>query len=157
MATKTVLNEFVAYLNLAALPADALSPRSAMILTYALCGFANFGSLGIMVGGIGAMVPERRAGDRGAGPALDRVGHDGDLHAAGRWRGCCWRRGQGRRQRCALLCGRLLLWSSGTVRNGWRNGFVKDAPVQNIGRSPPLLSGHDVITLLYEQNWGQTT
>ncbi|HUB43352.1 MAG TPA: nucleoside transporter C-terminal domain-containing protein [Acetobacteraceae bacterium] len=60
MATKTVLNEFVAYLNFSTLPPDAFSPRTRIILTYALCGFANFGSLGIMIGGIGAMVPERR-------------------------------------------------------------------------------------------------
>jgi CNT family concentrative nucleoside transporter len=60
MATKTVLNEFIAYMNLSQLPSDALSPRSRMILTYALCGFANFGSLGIMIGGLGAMVPARR-------------------------------------------------------------------------------------------------
>ncbi len=60
MATKTALNEFVAYLNMAALPGAALSPHSRMILTFALCGFANFGSVGIMVGGISAMVPERR-------------------------------------------------------------------------------------------------
>ena len=60
MATKTVLNEFVAYRDMAGL-GDALSPRSRMILIYALCGFANFGSLGIMVGGMGAMVPARRA------------------------------------------------------------------------------------------------
>jgi CNT family concentrative nucleoside transporter len=60
MATKTVLNEFVAYLNFSQLPPDALSPRTRMILTYALCGFANFGSLGIMIGGLGAMVPARR-------------------------------------------------------------------------------------------------
>ena len=61
MGTKTVLNEFVAYLDLAALPPDALSPRSRVIMTYAMCGFANFASLGILVGGIAAMVPERRA------------------------------------------------------------------------------------------------
>ncbi len=60
MATKTALNEFVAYLNMAALPGGALSPHSRMILTFALCGFANFGSVGIMVGGISAMVPQRR-------------------------------------------------------------------------------------------------
>ena len=60
MGTKTVLNEFLAYLQLAGLPADALSPRSRLIMTYALCGFANFGSLGIMIGGMGTMVPERR-------------------------------------------------------------------------------------------------
>jgi len=61
MATKTVLNEFVAYRDMATLPAEILSPASRMILTYALCGFANFGSLGILVGGLGAMIPERRA------------------------------------------------------------------------------------------------
>ncbi len=61
MGSKTVLNEFVAYLHLAALPPDTLSPHSRVIMTYAMCGFANFGSLGIVVGGMGAMVPERRA------------------------------------------------------------------------------------------------
>ncbi len=60
MGTKTVLNEFVAYLHLAALPPGTLGERSRVILTYALCGFANFGSLGILVGGMGAMAPERR-------------------------------------------------------------------------------------------------
>ena len=60
MATKTVLNEFVAYLHFSQLPQDALSPRTRMILTYALCGFANFGSLGITIGGLGAMIPARR-------------------------------------------------------------------------------------------------
>jgi concentrative nucleoside transporter, CNT family len=60
MATKTVLNEFVAYLNLSTLPPDTFAPRSRLILTYALCGFANFGSLGIVIGGFGVMVPERR-------------------------------------------------------------------------------------------------
>ena len=60
MGSKTVLNEFVAYLDLATLPEDALSSRSRLILTYALCGFANFGSLGIMIGGLGAMIPERK-------------------------------------------------------------------------------------------------
>jgi len=60
MATKTVLNEFVAYLDFSRLPADAFTPRTRVILTYALCGFANFGSLGIMIGGLGVMVPERR-------------------------------------------------------------------------------------------------
>ena len=60
MGTKTVLNEFIAYVDLAQLPAEALSPRSRLIMTYALCGFANFGSLGILIGGMAAMVPERR-------------------------------------------------------------------------------------------------
>ena len=61
MGTKTVLNELLAYLQMAKLPADALSPHSSLIMIYALCGFANFGSLGIMIGGLGTMVPERRA------------------------------------------------------------------------------------------------
>jgi CNT family concentrative nucleoside transporter len=61
LGVKTVLNEFLAYLQLASLAPGALSERSRLILTYALCGFANFGSLGIMVGGIAAMAPQRRA------------------------------------------------------------------------------------------------
>ena len=60
MGTKTVLNEFIAYVDLAHLPADALGARSRLIMTYALCGFANFGSLGILIGGLASMVPERR-------------------------------------------------------------------------------------------------
>ena len=60
MGVKTVLNELVAYLQLAALPKGVLSDRSALIMTYALCGFANFGSLGILIGGLGAMAPQRR-------------------------------------------------------------------------------------------------
>jgi concentrative nucleoside transporter, CNT family len=60
MGTKTVLNEFIAYVDLAHLPAGALSGRSRIIMTYAMCGFANFGSLGIMIGGLGGMAPERR-------------------------------------------------------------------------------------------------
>jgi concentrative nucleoside transporter, CNT family len=60
MATKTVLNEFIAYVEMAKLPPAALDPHARLIMTYALCGFANFGSLGILIGGMGAMVPERR-------------------------------------------------------------------------------------------------
>jgi CNT family concentrative nucleoside transporter len=60
MGMKTILNEFVAYLKMAALPADALSDRSRLIMLYALCGFANFGSLGIMIAGLATMAPERR-------------------------------------------------------------------------------------------------
>ncbi|MBC2704638.1 nucleoside transporter C-terminal domain-containing protein [Desulfobacula sp.] len=60
MGTKIVLNEFIAYIDLAGLPKGALSERSRLIMIYAMCGFANFGSLGIMIGGMGAMVPERR-------------------------------------------------------------------------------------------------
>lgn len=61
LGTKIVLNEFVAYLDLAALPQGTLTGNSPAIMVYALCGFANFGSLGIMIGGIGAMAPERRS------------------------------------------------------------------------------------------------
>jgi CNT family concentrative nucleoside transporter len=60
MSTKTVLNEFIAYVDFAHTAPEALSPRSRLILLYAMCGFANFGSLGILIGGMGAMVPERR-------------------------------------------------------------------------------------------------
>ena len=60
MGTKTVLNEFLAYLQLSRLPEGSLSPRSLLIITYAMCGFANPGSLGIMIGGMGTMAPERR-------------------------------------------------------------------------------------------------
>jgi CNT family concentrative nucleoside transporter len=68
LGKKTVLNEFVAYLDLAQLPDEALSARSRLLLTYALCGFANFGSLGIMLGGLSALLPaERRAELAGLG------------------------------------------------------------------------------------------
>ena len=60
LGTKIILNEFIAYIDLTALPEGELGPRSQLIMTYALCGFANFGSLGIMIGGLGTMVPERR-------------------------------------------------------------------------------------------------
>ncbi len=61
MGTKTVLNEFIAYLDMAKLSPDTLSERSRVIMTYSLCGFANFASLGILIGGMGTMCPERRA------------------------------------------------------------------------------------------------
>jgi CNT family concentrative nucleoside transporter len=60
MGIKTVLNEFIAYVELSKLPAEALEPRSRLILLYAMCGFANFGSLGIMIAGLATMAPERR-------------------------------------------------------------------------------------------------
>jgi len=60
MGVKTVLNEFVAYLQFAQLAEGELSARSRIILVYALCGFANFGSLGILIGGLTAMLPQRR-------------------------------------------------------------------------------------------------
>jgi CNT family concentrative nucleoside transporter len=60
MGDKTIINEFVAYLKLASLPPDALDPRSRLIMLYAMCGFANFGSVGILIAGVGGMIPERR-------------------------------------------------------------------------------------------------
>jgi CNT family concentrative nucleoside transporter len=60
MGTKTVLNELLAFLEMAKLPPDALGPRSRLIMTYALSSFANFGSLGILIGGLGSLAPERR-------------------------------------------------------------------------------------------------
>lgn len=61
LGTKVVVNEFVAYLELATGGGLGLDARSRLILTYALCGFTNFGSVGIMLGGMVAMCPERRA------------------------------------------------------------------------------------------------
>jgi len=58
LGTKTVLNELVAYVDLAGM--QQLSERSRVLMSYALCGFANFGSLGIMIGGLSTMCPERR-------------------------------------------------------------------------------------------------
>ena len=60
MGIKTVLNELIAYVDMAGLPEGALDPRSRVIMMYAMCGFANPGSLGIMIGGMGAMAPNRR-------------------------------------------------------------------------------------------------
>jgi CNT family concentrative nucleoside transporter len=61
MGIKTVLNELIAYLEMAKLPPDALDPRSRLIMVYAMCGFANFGSVGIMIGGLTVLAPERRS------------------------------------------------------------------------------------------------
>ena len=61
LGIKTVLNEFLAYLRLAELGRGALSDRTRLIAIYALCGFANFASMGIQISGIAAMAPERRA------------------------------------------------------------------------------------------------
>jgi CNT family concentrative nucleoside transporter len=60
MGVKTILNELIAYVQLAKLGPDTLDARSRLIMLYALCGFANFASLGIMIGGLGTMAPERR-------------------------------------------------------------------------------------------------
>ncbi|MCB2146115.1 MAG: nucleoside:proton symporter [Deltaproteobacteria bacterium] len=61
MGVKTMLNEFLAYLELSRLAPGTLSDRSMLIMTYAMCGFANPGSLGIMIGGMGTMAPGRRS------------------------------------------------------------------------------------------------
>lgn len=60
MGIKTILNELLAFIQLSQLPEETLSPRSDLIISYALCGFANFGSLGILIGGLSTMAPERR-------------------------------------------------------------------------------------------------
>ena len=60
LASKLILNEVVAYLQLGALPAGELSESSTLVMTYALCGFTNFGSLGILIGGLTTLAPERR-------------------------------------------------------------------------------------------------
>jgi CNT family concentrative nucleoside transporter len=60
MGTKIILNEFIAYLNLAALPGEALSPRSELLMLYALCGFANLSSVGMVIAGVSALAPSRR-------------------------------------------------------------------------------------------------
>lgn len=67
LGTKVIVNEFIAYLTFAQ-QGDALSDPTRLILTYALCGFANFGSLGILIGGMGTLVPERRAELLALGP-----------------------------------------------------------------------------------------
>ena len=60
LGTKIILTEFVSYLDMAALPAGTLSDRSELIMTYALCGFSSLAALGIVIGGLSAMVPSRR-------------------------------------------------------------------------------------------------
>ena len=60
MGTKTILNELLSYLQMSQLKPGALSSKSLLIMTYAMCGFANPGSLGIMIGGMGTMAPGRR-------------------------------------------------------------------------------------------------
>ncbi|MFW5634126.1 MAG: NupC/NupG family nucleoside CNT transporter [Erythrobacter sp.] len=67
MGTKAILNEYVAYLELAALPAGTLGTRGLLIVTYALCGVANLASVGLLVSTIGTLCPERRAEAAGLG------------------------------------------------------------------------------------------
>jgi CNT family concentrative nucleoside transporter len=61
LGTKLFLTEFIAFIELGAIPPDAIAERSRMILTYAICGFANVASVGIMTGGMTVLMPERRA------------------------------------------------------------------------------------------------
>ncbi len=62
LGTKTVFNEFLAYIKLQPLiESGALSPRSIVISTYALSGFANFGSIAILIGGLGAIPPDKKS------------------------------------------------------------------------------------------------
>lgn len=67
MGTKAVLNEYVAYLDLAATPPGTLDPRSLLIVTYALCGVANLASVGLIVSTISTLAPERRSEVAGLG------------------------------------------------------------------------------------------
>jgi CNT family concentrative nucleoside transporter len=67
MGTKAILNEYVAYLELAALPDGTFGARSLLIVTYALCGVANLASVGLLVSTIGTLCPERRAEAAGLG------------------------------------------------------------------------------------------
>ena len=61
LGIKTVINELMAYQSLAALPAATFSPRAEVVITYGLCGFANFASMAIQVSGIAAIAPTRRS------------------------------------------------------------------------------------------------
>ena len=67
MGTKAILNEYVAYLELSELSPDTFGPRGLLIVTYALCGFANLASIGLLVSTIGTLCPERRAEAAGLG------------------------------------------------------------------------------------------
>jgi CNT family concentrative nucleoside transporter len=61
LGTKLFLTEFIAFIDLGAIPADAMTDRTRMILTYAICGFANVASVGIMTGGMTVLMPARRS------------------------------------------------------------------------------------------------
>jgi len=67
IGTKVILNEFLAFMDMAALPPEALSAQARLILAYAMCSFANFGSLGILIAGLGTLCPERRGEITGLG------------------------------------------------------------------------------------------
>jgi CNT family concentrative nucleoside transporter len=74
LGTKTILNELVAYIDLAGAEGAGLSAKSKLILVYALCGFANLGSLGIMIGGMATLTPERRGEIVELGPRVVLAG-----------------------------------------------------------------------------------
>lgn len=86
MGTKGVLNEYVAYLELAALAPGTLGPRSELIVTYALCGVANLASVGLLVSTIGTLAPERRAEAAGLGMKSWAAGNIASL-MTGAWIG----------------------------------------------------------------------
>jgi concentrative nucleoside transporter, CNT family len=67
IGTKIILNEFLAFMDMAACPPEALSAQARLILAYAMCSFANFGSVGILIAGLGTLCPERRAEITGLG------------------------------------------------------------------------------------------
>ncbi|GAB6127251.1 NupC/NupG family nucleoside CNT transporter [Humidesulfovibrio idahonensis] len=67
IGTKIILNEFLAFIDMAALPPEALSAQARLILAYAMCSFANFGSVGILIAGLGTLCPERRSEITGLG------------------------------------------------------------------------------------------
>jgi len=86
MGTKAVLNEYVAYLELAALPAGTLGLRAELIVTYALCGVANLASVGLLVSTVGTLAPERRAEAAGLGMKSWMAGNIASL-MTGAWIG----------------------------------------------------------------------
>src|SRR5436190_11499869 len=102
LGTKTVLNELIAYIDLVNAP---LSERSKLLMTYALCGFANFGSLGIMIGGLSTMCPERR-------PEIVSLGMKSIV--AGTLATCL----------TAATVG-LIVYPSATIRADWRGGRMQ--------------------------------
>ena len=110
LGTRLVLNEFVAFVELGPLKAQ-LDPRSFTIATYALCGFANFSSIAIQIGGIGALAPTRKIGPGAARPEGRGGRHDGEFHVGlHRGHAAVIRRSQATTSRAAPPCGRRSAW-----------------------------------------------
>ena len=107
MGTKTILNELLAFLELAKLPEGSLDPRSRLIMTYALASFANFGSLGILIGGLGSLAPDRRDEVVVARHAGARCRNACDLHDGRGHRDLCVMsiRRSGEREKHSAECG----------------------------------------------------